>query len=505
MDIAEAKNQIKNAMTAYFTKDEFGDYRIPVEKQRPIFMIGPPGVGKTAIMEQVASELGVGLVSYSMTHHTRQSALGLPYITTKTFEGTEYQVSEYTMSEIIGSVYDLMKETGVREGILFLDEINCISETLAPCMLQFLQYKVFGQHRIPAGWIVVTAGNPPEYNKSVRDFDIVTWDRLKRIDVEPDYGVWKTYAAQKGVHPAVTTYLSARQKDFYKVESTVDGKHFVTARGWDDLSEMIQLYEENDLAVDEKLVVQYLQDPKIAKDFAIYYDLFNKYRSDYQVEAILAGTAGEAIVFRASQAQLDERLSLLGLLFDAVIAKLRAVCDTEDALDRLTTELKAARSTFRQKREPAHLLLDARTDALREELEKGRRASSLSLPAQHVLRRVIAHLADDRGAVLKAGALEGDAAFAVMRERFEASVTGLRAAAQEASQALDHVFAFCEAAFDEGDEILIFVTELTANYYSARFIGHYGCDRYYLHNKELQFEARNQTLLERVEKLDFTL
>ncbi len=73
MNIAQAKEQIKAAMTAYFTKDEFGSYRIPIEKQRPVFMIGPPGIGKTAVMEQIASELGVGLVSYSMTHHTHLS------------------------------------------------------------------------------------------------------------------------------------------------------------------------------------------------------------------------------------------------------------------------------------------------------------------------------------------------------------------------------------------------------------------------------------------------
>ena len=77
MNIKQAKEQIENAMRAYFTKDSFGNYRIPVERQRPIFMMGPPGVGKTAIMEQIAGDLGVGLVSYSMTHHTRQSALGL--------------------------------------------------------------------------------------------------------------------------------------------------------------------------------------------------------------------------------------------------------------------------------------------------------------------------------------------------------------------------------------------------------------------------------------------
>ena len=99
-------------------------------------------------------------------------------------------MSEYTMSEIIASVYDLMEDAGVKEGILFLDEINCVSETLAPSMLQFLQYKIFGRHKVPDGWIVVTAGNPPEYNNSVREFDIVTWDRLKRVDVEPALDAW---------------------------------------------------------------------------------------------------------------------------------------------------------------------------------------------------------------------------------------------------------------------------------------------------------------------------
>ena len=79
---------------------------------------GPPGIGKMAIMEQIASELGVGLVSYSMTHHTRQSALGLPFIVRKTYGGREYDVSEYTMSEIIASVYDLMEDAGVKEGML---------------------------------------------------------------------------------------------------------------------------------------------------------------------------------------------------------------------------------------------------------------------------------------------------------------------------------------------------------------------------------------------------
>ena len=295
MNIKQAKEDIKNAVSVYLTKDRFGNFAIPIERQRPIFLMGAPGIGKTAIMEQIAQELQIGLVSYSMTHHTRQSALGLPFIVKKNYGGEEYSVSEYTMSEIIASVYDIIENTGVNEGILFLDEINCVSETLAPAMLQFLQYKTFGRHSVPKGWIVVTAGNPPEYNNSVREFDIVTWDRLKRIDVEADYEVWKEYALEKGTHPAITTYLDIKKDDFYKIETTVDGKSFVTARGWIDLSDMIKLYEQKEFPVTEQLVSQYLQNKRIAKSFAVYYDLFKKYQSDYQIDKIMEGKADAEI------------------------------------------------------------------------------------------------------------------------------------------------------------------------------------------------------------------
>ena len=127
MNIREAKEQVKFTVRSYLTRNEIGDYVIPVERQRPIFLMGPPGIGKTAIMGQIASELDIALVSYSMTHHTRQSALGLPFIADKVYGGQNVRVSEYTMSEIISSMYEEMEKTGKKEGILFLDEINCVS------------------------------------------------------------------------------------------------------------------------------------------------------------------------------------------------------------------------------------------------------------------------------------------------------------------------------------------------------------------------------------------
>ena len=139
MDIKRAKQEIKDSIEAYLAKDEFGEYLIPAIRQRPILLMGAPGIGKTQIMEQIARECKVGLVSYTITHHTRQSAVGLPFIKEKTFGQETFSVTEYTMSEIIASVYEKMEKTGLKEGILFIDEIHRFNKGQQDYLLPFVE------------------------------------------------------------------------------------------------------------------------------------------------------------------------------------------------------------------------------------------------------------------------------------------------------------------------------------------------------------------------------
>lgn len=435
MNIKQAKEHIKNTVNLYLKKDEFGEYKIPVVRQRPVFLLGAPGVGKTAVMEQIAQELGIALVSYSMTHHTRQSALGLPFIEEKEYGGENYRVSEYTMSEIIASVYDVMKKSGIEEGILFLDEINCVSETLAPSMLQFLQYKVFGRHRVPEGWVIVTAGNPPEYNKSVREFDVVTMDRLKVLDVEAEYGVWKEYAQEQGIHNVITSYLELKKEHFYRIETTVKGRSYVTARGWEDLSQILYLYEEEGLAVDEVLIGQYLRNERVVKEFAAYYDLYRKYQKNYHVEEILNGDAPEEVAARAKAAPFDERLSLLSMLLDIVLGEIRRGVEGADYLNDLMPLLKGLKS-LSEKEAAANGnvladMLERQKEAKKKAADSLRMANALSEGDKRKCRKTIRFLEEAKKELYVGDAGTATEAFSYIKQKFDQQVSVMKSGVAE--------------------------------------------------------------------------
>ncbi len=498
MNISKAKEQIRNAIRAYLTKDDLGNYVIPVEKQRPVLLIGPPGIGKTAIMEQLASELGIGLISYSMTHHTRQSAIGLPFISRKVYGGEECDVTEYTMSEIIASVYDLMETTGVRQGILFLDEINCVSETLSPLMMQFLQYKVFGGHRLPEGWIVVTAGNPSEYNDSAREFDIVTLDRLKKIEVEPDFEAWKDYAAYAHIHPAVMSFLQSKRNHFYHVETTVSGKSIVTPRGWEDLSRMLLLYEKNGIEADEDLIVQYLQNSNTAKEFNVYLSLFNKYKEEYPIDAILAGEVPEGMVERASEAGFDEAYTLIGLLLSSVKDEERERMEERRLLESVRLCVKEYKAAASDDPEPADNMkkMIARIEAGRE---SGLKAHSLTREESDRMLRTVSCLYDMADRI--ASAPDYEISFDIIRDAYGEMVAAHNGKADETRARMDNMFSFAGSCWGDDKEMLMIVTELTADPDSVAFISNYGCDGYYEHNRNLLFDERSIEIERKIDEL----
>lgn len=467
MNILQAKNEIKNTVQAYLSKNSFGEYEIESKNQRPLLLIGPPGIGKTQIMEQISKECQIGLVSYTITHHTRQSAVGLPFIQEKEFQGKTYSITEYTMSEIIASVYSKMEETGLKEGILFIDEINCVSETLAPTMLQFLQNKTFGNQKVPAGWIIVAAGNPSEYNKSVRDFDVVTMDRIRYIHVETDYYVWKEYAISKHIHPMILSYLELKPNNFYTVSTSVDGMEFVTARGWEDLSYLLYTYEKMHLEISQDTIYEYLHHEDIAEDVFAYYLVYKKYQDDYGIDDILNGNVSSSIYARLFNADFDERVSVVNLVMDGLLRQVNIYSFEKHCTDLWFGFLKNYRShmdVFYVDHVKEFIALYH--DKLQAEL--------LSDAQKHEYEFVLEQIQK----VNVDESLDSKSRFDCSTKPFFKQKENMESIESDLKLQIENAFEFMESAFKNGQEMTIFVTNLTmsaemALYLSSHTIGIY--------------------------------
>ena len=499
MNIKQAKEEIKHTVQAYLSKDAFGEYKIPAVRQRPVLLIGPPGIGKTQIMEQIARECEIGLVAYTITHHTRQSAVGLPFIKEEQYDGKTYSVTEYTMSEIIASVYRKIEEGGRKEGILFIDEINCVSETLAPTMLQFLQCKTFGNQAVPEGWIIAAAGNPPEYNKSVRDFDMVTLDRVRCMNIEADLGVWKEYAREKRLNSAILSYLELRPKNFYRVEADVDGLQFVTARGWEDLSNLMDVYEELGIPVDEEIIHEFLRHEDVAEDVSAYFDLYKKYQDDYGIAEILEGKVKPSVYARIDQAAFDERLSVVNLLLDGVSNVFYQIQREREITDAWYDFLKEYRQKLKNSLQAKGIFetILAEKTASDEQNEKQQfvskaqsdRARSLNEKLKECAKKIVAEETIN---------IEETALFALAKEPFDAQCEKLQSLENQGIETLEHAFTFMEQAFSDGQEMVVFVTELMITPEIAVFLSEHRIERYETYKNQLLIGTKRAEILSEI-------
>ena len=295
------------------------------------------------------------------------------------------------------------------------------------------------------------------------------------------------------------SYLDIKKQHFYAFETTVDGLSFVTARGWEDLSQFLRTCETLELPIDEPVILEYLQHPRIARDFAAYYDLFHKYQSDYPVEEILDGQLPASAVERLQSAPFDERLSVIGLLIGRLTEDFAAAYNTDRFVTCLFDSLKSIKRDLELSELPE--LLTQQAARIREQLAIRQKATAVDRHEAAAQLRAAQALEDDRTFLAAHAIRDASDGFAALSERFQSEVQAMEEHSDTASQRLEHVFAFLETVFGKSQELVVFVTELNTNFFCTWFIGQYGSEAYLRSNKELMIGRQRQELLGDIGKI----
>lgn len=248
------------------------------------------------------------------------------------------------------------------------------------------------------------------------------------------------------------------------------------------------------------LVDQFLQDDSIAERFAQYYLLFTKYRSDYQISAILAGSAPDEISERARAARFDERLALARLILDALDAHTGAVVETEQVV-------RVVRDAIREEK-PAILSGENAQDALEGTscalMQRAALDEKAGAPAKKLrpYRLGATWLSEFAGACGGERALSGETAFSVIERAYSARVREMKERSEACAREIECAFGFVEGTFGNGREMVAFTAEFAAREGTSQFTSRFGSDAYTEHGKDVLAASGQSDLEKRLQAID---
>ena len=237
----------------------------------------------------------------------------------------------------------------------------------------------------------------------------------------------------------------------------------------------------------------------LGEDFANYLELYYKYQDQYQVEEILSGTIREEVCDKLQKAPFDERMAVTGLL----LAKLTDGFKELKRMNETMTLLMAQLKQFKKELDGAdvHALAPAMIlESIGAELESIRihkKESGLSDRRQDHIYRKVKELLEQYVQQMKARSLqEKEDSWNWLRQQFMEKSDAYEDKKTVCGERLEHAFDFMEAAFANGQELVIFVTGLNTGEASVEFLKEYNCERYYRYNKELLFDNQENEMKE---------
>lgn len=253
------------------TISQIHELLLNVATVRPVFIWGPPGVGKSSLVEQFAASLGLECVSLLGSQLAPEDLIGIPKI--------DGAVSRFFPPSM------LVRERGF---VLFIDELNVASQEIQKAFYSLILEQRIGEYRLPAGSIVIGAGNRAQDAALARQMPSALVNRMVHVHLRASHREWLVWAEHNGIHPWVVDYIRSRPTQLATELPPTKEEPFSTPRSWHTVSDALKSFGDN-IPPD---LLDALLFGSLTRDHAVGFKAFLKQVNNrFSVHKILKGEA----------------------------------------------------------------------------------------------------------------------------------------------------------------------------------------------------------------------
>ena len=218
------------------TQNDLLEILLHVAPVRPVFIWGAPGIGKSALVESFADQVGLPCVSLLGSQLAPEDIIGIPQI--------QNDVSTFLPPKMIAR-----KEPYV----LFLDELNACSQEVQKAFYSLIHEHRIGEYHFPEGSIVIGAGNRAQDSAIVKTMSSALINRMFHVQLKADVSQWLTWAYTNNIHPWVTNYLTQRPDHLFSEPPKTEAP-YSTPRSWHMLSDALKEYSAGERDIPDAIL-----------------------------------------------------------------------------------------------------------------------------------------------------------------------------------------------------------------------------------------------------------
>jgi hypothetical protein len=198
--------------------------------KRPIFLWGPPGIGKSDVVTEIAHEMGGAIIDLRMAQMEPTDIRGIPYFN-KDNGKMDWAPPVELPDEEFAAQYPIV--------VLFLDEMNSASPAVQAAGYQLILNRRVGKYHLPDNVVIVAAGNRDSDKGVTYRMPMPLANRFIHLEMKPDFASWQNWAVDKKIHKDVVGYLSFAKQDLYDFDSKSSSRAFATPRSWCFVSDLL--------------------------------------------------------------------------------------------------------------------------------------------------------------------------------------------------------------------------------------------------------------------------